>query len=305
MAGALTAVKAALPVLKTAGTWLVTNAKPIATTVSAIGSLVSGNKNKPAPQPQQQKSPQQQQLENQLYQQVAQQANSQLGQQAQEILQQRLQNPQQVIDPQIEQQMYDRMRDRINQEYDQQQRALAESMNARGMYNSNIMSNAEMRLGEWRNRALSDVARDIALENFQRQLNQDNYNMQLALTQGQQGMDNALRMLTGYASPQQQQAYQAAYNEWLLRQQQGAEQRRSLAEIAAMLGRGYLGDDFFPMPQLPQMPQIPNTTPPATDGTGGGSSSLTQYLLQMLNQNPYSFWGIPNNWGPPNPLVKE
>jgi len=287
----------ALPVIKTAGTWLVSNVKPIATIASTIGALASGNKNKPAPQPQQQKSPQQQQLENQLYQQVAQQANSQLGQQAQEILQQRLQNPQQVIDPQIEQQMYDRMRDRINQEYEQQQRALAESMNARGMYNSNIMSNAEMRLGEWRNRALSDVARDIALENFQRQLNQDNYNMQLALTQGQQGMDNALRMLTGYASPQQQQEYQAAYNEWLLRQQQGAEQRRGWAEIMAMLGHDY----FFPTPQLPQMPQIPNTTPPATDGTGGGSSSLTQYLLQMLNQNPYSFWGIPNNWGPPQP----
>jgi len=287
----------ALPVIKTAGTWLVTNAKPIATAISAIGALASGKKKEPAPQPQQQKSPQQQQLENQLYQQVAQQANSQLGQQAQEILQQRLQNPQQVIDPQIEQQMYDRMRDRINQEYEQQQRALAESMNARGMYNSNIMSNAEMRLGEWRNRALSDVARDIALENFQRQLNQDNYNMQLALTQGQQGMDNALRMLTGYASPQQQQEYQAAYNEWLLRQQQGAEQRRGWAEIMAMLGRDY----FFPMPQLPQMPQIPNITPPATDGTGGGSSSLTQYFLQMLKQNPYSFWGIPNNWGPPQP----
>lgn len=257
MASAVTAVKAALPVLKTAGTWLISNVKPIATIASTIGALVSGNKKEPAPQPQQQKSPQQQQLENQLYQQVAQQANSQLGQQAQEILQQRLQNPQQVIDPQIEQQMYDRMRDRINQEYEQQQRALAESMNARGMYNSNIMSNAEMTLGEWRNRALSDVARDIALENFQRQLNQDNYNLQLALTQGQQGMDNALRMLTGYASPQQQQAYQAAYNEWLLRQQQGAEQRRSLAELAAIIGRDY----FFPTPQLPQMPQIPNITP--------------------------------------------
>jgi len=256
MASAVTAVKAALPALKTAGTWLVSNVKPIATIASTIGALVSGKKKEPAPQPQQQKSPQQRQLENQLYQQVAQQANSQLGQQAQEILQQRLQNPQQVIDPQIEQQMYERMRDRINQEYEQQQRALAESMNARGMYNSNIMSNAEMKLGEWRNRALSDVARDIALENFQRQLNQDNYNLQLALAQGQQGMDNALRMLTGYALPQQQQAYQAAYNEWLLRQQQGAEQRRSLAELAAIIGRDY----FFPTPQLPQMPQIPTST---------------------------------------------
>lgn len=239
---------AAIPAVAKAGSWLLSNWKPVSAVASAVGSLFGGNKNKPAPTPQQQQSPQQQQLQNQMYQQASMgQASSQLGQQAQQMLQQRMQGGQQVVPTEIEQQMYDRMRDRINQEYDQQRSTMAESMNARGMYNSNIMSNADMKLGEWRNRSLADAARDIAIQNAGVQRDQDNMYLQMGLQQGQQGLDNAYRMLTGYYMPQQQQQYQGAYNEWLSNKEDGRQQRSALADIAAMLGQEYLGG-IFPNP---------------------------------------------------------
>lgn len=206
----------------------------------------------------------------------------------QQLVNQRLQPGYNAMSSEVEEALWGRGKDRLTQYYDEARNRLAQDYAKRGLYQSGLLSGAQLKLGEQEGQQYRELARDVALRGSEMTREDVANAMNAGVTLGniqRQYADTGLSWLWNLAQAEQGQAQagvQAQYAEWI-RQQQAQQQayQNALSALGNILGpqaqQGYQNAYNAYLQQLQQ-----SQAGAQNWGTIGG------YLLAPYYQNWYN-----------------